>query len=233
MGERLKCLLAGLLCVVTTRAVPSYAVDSDAADAKHAIGETVGTRSEVTTQSQELKGAVKKVEISLETLRDVGLDLKEIMTSSRHLYDEVTIQPVTLITQPSMVGPGTIINIPIGTMPVGPVQPPRKTRVDVAMNSMSPIINMFKQNADDFVREEKQLDVSPEAKVLLDPLVQDWIANVDKIYSQLQQLVSLTRGPVYDNGAIASVCQDMQRTAGDLDKIRNKMFKIIKKENRR
>jgi hypothetical protein len=186
-----------------------------------------------TAQSQPITGSVKKVEISLESLRDMGLDLKEVMTSARHLYDEVSIQPVQVITQPELIGPGSVINIPIGTVPIGPPQPPRKSRVDLAMKNLSPIIDMLKGNADDFVAEEKQLDVTPEVQAKLNPLVQDWITKVNQIYGELQQLQPLTAGPTYDNAAIAAVCRNMQNTAQDLDKTRSKAFKIIKREGRR
>ncbi|HEY9791352.1 MAG TPA: hypothetical protein V6D22_13195 [Candidatus Obscuribacterales bacterium] len=191
------------------------------------------TATAVAAPSRTLEGGVQKVDLSLEHLRDVGLDLKEIMTSSRHLYDEVTIQPVAMITQPSMVGPGVIINIPVGTRPVGPPQQPRKDRVDLAMNNMAPIIKLFKKNADEFVADQKELDVSDDAKAKLHPLVGDWVTGVNKISSELQQLESLTQGPQYDNAAIAAICGNMQQSARDLDKVKDKAFKIMKRERRR
>jgi hypothetical protein len=181
---------------------------------------------------QPLEGGVQKVELSLDHLREVGLDLKQVMTSSRHLYDEVMIQPVAMITQPEMIGPGMIINIPVGTRSVGPAQQPRKDRVDMAMNNMAPIISMLKKNADDFVSQEKELDVSPDTQTKMEPLVKDWLAGVNQISAELAQLQSLTAGPTYDNAAIASACTEMQKTAKELDKVRGKAFKIIKKEGK-
>jgi len=179
-----------------------------------------------------IQGGVQKVHISLEKLRDVGLDLKQVTTSARHLYDEVTIQPVSVITEPEVVGRGIIINIPIGTRPVGLPQPPNPKRVDQSMTIMRPIISTLKQNADDFVLQNKELDVSPEAKEKLEPLVKKWVELADNIGGQLKGLEPLTKGPAYDNSSIAAICVNIQQDAFLLDKVRRDAFKIIKKEEK-
>ena len=170
------------------------------------------------------------MQLTLEKLRDVGLDLKHVMTASKHLYDEVTIQPVTLITEPEVVGRGIVINIPIGTQPAGPPQPPRKDRVDLSMNEMTPVINMFKKNADDFVSGHKQLDLAPDIQTKLEPMIKDWIAQINDLSSQLNNLQPLTAGPTYDNTSIATVCTNIQKDVEQLDETRRKIYKVIRKE---
>src|SRR3984957_19870633 len=86
-------------------------------------------------QSVPFKLNVTKVELSLDQLNDVGLDLKNILTVSKHLYDEVMVQPVTVITEPEMIA-GTVINLPVGTEPTGPPRPARKERVDLLMSQL-------------------------------------------------------------------------------------------------
>lgn len=206
--------------------------------AQPATGSTDATPDKVSGDASSspaaagIQGGVQKVHISLEKLRDVGLDLKQVTTSARHLYDEVTIQPVSVITEPEVVGRGIIINIPIGTRPVGLPQPPNPKRVNQAMDNMRPIITTLKQNADDFVSQNKELDVSPQAKEKLEPLVKKWVELADNIGGQLKGLDPLTTGPSYDNSSIASICVNIQQDAFLLDKVRRDAFKIIKKEEK-
>ncbi len=179
-----------------------------------------------------LQAGVEKVDLSLEKLRDLGLDLKQVSTSARHLFDEVSIQPVSLNTMPEVVGRGTIIYIPVSTSPAGPPAPPNPRRVEQAMNIMRPIITTLKQNADDFVAQHKVLDVSDDSREKLRPIVKSWVESADNIAGNLAKLEPLTKGPSYDNVAIAGVCKNIQQDAFTLDKLRRNAYKIIKKEEK-
>ena len=196
-----------------------------------AASPTAGSASGAGTAA--LKGGVQKVDVSLEHLRDVGLDLKRVMTAARHLYDEVTIQPVRMITEPEVVGMGMIINIPIGTQPVGPPEPPRKDRVDLSMSEMTPVITMFKKNADEFVAGSRELDLPSDALSEMQPMIKDWIAQVNDLSARLSALEPLTKGPNYDNQGIASLCSGIQQDAKKLDTTRRKVYKFIRKEEKR
>ncbi len=211
------CLLAAALSTMAFIVAPALAADTD----------------DASTSSQPLQAGVKKVDISLEKLRDIGLDLKQVSTSARHLYDEVMIQPVSIMTEPEVIGRGIIVNIPIGTSPVGPPAPPNPKRVERAMDAMRPIISTLKKNADEFVDQKKELDVSPEAAEKLDPIVKKWIEAADNIAGQLKVLEPLTTGPKYDNSAIAAQCKNIQQDAYVLDRLRRDAFKIIKKEEKK
>src|SRR5579872_7263268 len=78
------------------------------------------------------KLVAKKVEISLDQLKDVGHDLKHILSICGHLNDEVMDRPVDVITEPEMIGAGAgvVINLPVAVEPIGPPRPPHKERVD-------------------------------------------------------------------------------------------------------
>jgi len=183
--------------------------------------------------SRKLQGSVQKVELGLEQLRDVGLDLKDVLKAASMLYDEVTIQPVRIITQPQLVGNGTIINLPIGTQPIGPPQPARKERVDLAINDMKPIIVMLKKNADEFVSGETQLDLPDDVMEKLKPQIQKWIDNVNIIAALQNKLEQITQAPPYDNQAIASLTASIAQSTKDLDKTRLAIYKVIRKEGKR
>lgn len=184
-------------------------------------------------QGATLSGGVHKVELSLEMLRDVGLDLKHLISAASHLYDEVTIQPVTVQTEPEVVGMGTIIYIPIGTTPIGPPAPPRKDRLDLAMNQLVPQITLMKKNVDDFVSGKDQLDLPPDVIDELKPMTTQWVQVVDDAATQLNKLQPLVQGPKYDNAAIAAQAVQIQQDAKKLEDLRKKIYKVIRKEGKR
>lgn len=180
-----------------------------------------------------LQGGVQKIEVSLDDLRDVGLDLKHVLTACSHLYDEVTIQPVSIQTQPEVVGRGIVINIPIGFTPIGPAAPPRKDRVDMCMNEINPVISRMKKSVDEFLDGSKELDLSDDMKAQLQPLTQKWVLLVQGTSADLDKLNALTVGPKYDNTAIASVAANMERGVKQLDMVRRDIYKAIQKEGKK
>lgn len=178
-----------------------------------------------------LQGGVQHLTVSLEQLRDVGTDLKQVLKASSSLYDEVTIQPVNLVTEPEVVGRGTIIYIPIGSTPAGPVAPARKDRVDAAMNHMRPIIDTMKANVDAVVSGSAHLDLPDDILQQLKPQFKTWIADVDETavdLNKLNQLTSVT--PPYDQPAIAAAAQAINANVKDLDKTRREIYKVIRKQ---
>jgi hypothetical protein len=183
--------------------------------------------------SKPLQGGVQLVEFNLQVLRDLGLDIKEICKSAGSLYDEVTIQPVTIMTAPEVIGHGTIINIPIGFTPTGAGPQPKRQRVDLAMNRMRPIIQMLKQDIDEFLSGHKRLDISEEERQDLRPLFEQWINLVNGISSELTTLEGLTKSPPYDNGAIARSAGEIQKDGKKMDDVRRKLYKSVQKEGKK
>lgn len=189
--------------------------------------------STATAPAAPLQGGVERVNVSLDTLQNVGLDLKQLLKGADSLYDEVTIQPVTILTEPEVVGRGMVINIPIGTMPAGPRRPPSKSRVDLAMGQIRPVIEMMKTDVDAFQDGHKKLDLPQTTLQELQPQMQKWMTDVTDMSTNLTQLEVLTKGPSYDSDAIAQVAQEIQKDAKDLDKSRRDIYKVIKKEGKR
>jgi hypothetical protein len=185
------------------------------------------------TQNPPIQVTVKKVQLSLEELRDIGLDLKHVLSACRHLYDEVTIQPVSMITEPEIIDMGVVISIPVATEPAGPPAQPRKERVDLLMSEIVPVITMLKKNADDFVSGNRQLDLPDDVRQELKPDFDQWISLVNDIALRLQKLVLLTQGPPYDNDAIASAATTIQQDAKQLEDTRRIIYKIMHKEEKR
>jgi hypothetical protein len=180
-----------------------------------------------------LQAGVQQVDLSLDHLRTVGLDLKNVAKATSSLYDEVTMQPIQMITQPEVIGFGaTIINIPIGMQPTGPVQPARKQRVDLAMSQIRPTVAMFKENVDMFVKGEKELNLSDEIRKEIQPDVDSWVQNVTQLAMQEGQLEKLTASSPYDQPTIAQICVGMQKNIKELDKDRRDIFKVLKKRQK-
>jgi hypothetical protein len=182
--------------------------------------------------NQPIQLTVSKVELGLTELRDIGLDLKHVLSSCRHLYDEVTLQPVSLETEPEMIANGGLISIPIATQPVGPPAPPRKERVDMLMGEISPVIALLKKNVDDFVAANAQCTLTDEAGQELSKEFSQWVALVNDASNLKTKLQSITQGPPYDNYAIAAVASALEADAKKLEAIRHSSFKALKKEGK-
>lgn len=180
-----------------------------------------------------MQAGVQMIELNLQMLTHVGLDIKNLLKSTGSLYDEVTIQPVSVITEPEVVGRGIIINIPVGTRPVGPPAPPKKARVDLAMNQIRPIVTTLKQDVDEFETGKARLDISDDTRQDLHPYFDSWIKTVNDISTNMKQLESVTTGPPYDNSSIAQAAGTIHQDAQRLDEVRRKIYKYLQKEGKK
>lgn len=199
-----------------------------------AAGATTGadTSSSTSSSGTPMQAGVQLIELNLGMLRDVGLDIKNLIKAADSLYDEVTIQPVTVITEPEVVGRGIIVNIPVGTRPIGPPAPPKKARVDQAMSQMQPIVTLLKKDADEFQSGHARLDISDDTRNDLKPYFDTWIKTVNDVSTNMDKLVSITQGPPYDNSSIAQAVGVVHQDAQRLDEVRRKIYKYLQKEGK-
>jgi hypothetical protein len=174
-----------------------------------------------------LKGAVQSIQLNLEVLRDIGLDIKKLRSASEELYNEVTLQPVSLQMQPNVVGMGTIIYTPVAAAPV--YMAPRKKRVDLAMNDMRPIVTLMKEDVDAVLSGQRKIDLPENTDEVLDPLLKIWENLVNRIFTQYSSLEPLTQTSNYDNKAIARIAHAIHKDTKTLEDTRKKVFKIIQK----
>jgi len=200
----------------------------------HLSGENAANNSSASnsTKSKTFKLTATKINMGLEQLNDVGLDLKNVLTTTRHLYDEVTIQPVSVITEPEMIA-AVVIYIPVGVQPTGPPAQPRKDRVDLMMSRLKPVITLLQQNANDFMTESQIANFPEDAQPKLDPLFKKWLAYMDDVYGRLLDLEKLTVGPTYNNYAIAETCQLIEKDIKQIDDVRRPIYKILQEEGKR
>ena len=240
----------GIFCLAIQLTVPSYAKQSPASATTASAATTSANTSttantNITTQTtdsnaqsasqkpaQTFKLSATKVNLGLEQLNDVGLDLKNVLSATRHLYDEVMIQPVSIITEPEMVA-GCVINLPVGTEPTGPPMPPRKARVDMIMSQIRPVIALLKQNADQFMIDSQISNFPEDIQPKLDPLFKKWLTHMDDAYGRLLDLEKLTVGPPYDNYAIAETTKIIQQDIKQIDEARRPIYKIMQEESKK
>ena len=184
-------------------------------------------------EQTSLHGGVQKIELNLEQLRDIGLDLKNVLKGLSSLYDEVTAQPMSLVTQPEVVGRGIVINIPIAAVPAGPRPPARKKRVDQAMSTVTPLVTVMKDGVDEFVSGRREIDLPPQVMDQIRPQLKQWVALVNNTSSQLSTLQQLTQGPPYNNDAIADTVVAMEKNVKSMDETRRAVYKVIRKEGKK
>lgn len=230
--------LTFLFLLVTLASVPAVlADDSSASPAASSttteVPVTPTPPSASSTPGQPIQGGVKMVEVSLENLRDLGLDLKHVMSGASHIYDEVNIAPVSLQTVPEVIGRGIVINIPIGTTPIGPPAPPRKSRLDLAMHEISPIITLLKTDVDAFLSGQQRLDIDENTRAEIRPVFESWAKSVTSMATVLTSLDTLTAGPKFDNGAISQAAQQLQANCKILQKDLKKIYKTFQREGKK
>lgn len=184
-----------------------------------------------TTSTSPLSGQVELVEVNLSTLRDLGLDIKRVHHGAAALVDEVSRQPIDIQTVPNVVGFNQIVNIPVGFTGGGYV-PPRKAAVDAAMDAMEPWIDIAKASVDAIKEGHKKLDLDDATKQELAPQFKQWESLVNETYNHLQTLKTLTKGPSYDNAAIAEQASAIAKDAKSLDKVRREVYKVLQREGK-
>jgi hypothetical protein len=183
--------------------------------------------------NQMLKGNVQIVQFELKTLEEIGPYIKNILKTSTSLYEQATFQPVRVITQPTIIGAGTISNIPIGTEPTGPPKPITKQQLDTAINQMKPSIDLLKRNVNEFMTGEKQLNLPDDLMAQLDPQFTEWIGLVNRISAQEIELTKIRQNPPYDNLEVAKAMLIIQKSAKNLDKVRSSISKVMRKERKK
>jgi hypothetical protein len=187
--------------------------------------------SETKTPSRSFKTGIQKVEFSLEKLREVNDDLKRMTKSVNSLNDEVSIQPMSLITQPEAVA-GNIINLPVAVQGTGDFIPARTEKVNHAMSSLKPMVADMKAHADAYVSNTNQIDLSIPVSAEISPLLKEWIVVVHRLSKEEQRLEQLTVGPSYDNLAIARITGFIQEDIKKLELNRREMVKAIRKQEK-
>jgi hypothetical protein len=193
---------------------------------------TTATTAAIAPSSQQ-QGSVKVIEIDLELLKEVGLDIKNVIKAAGSLYDEVNIRPVQILTQPEIVGRGTIVYMPVGTQAVGPPAPPRKKRLDRSVAQIDPVVAALKQDADDVRAGRAEIGVSDTVREELRPYFKEWGIIVDNIEAQLSALHQLTASPPYDNAAISARANSIATYSEKLDQTRRKIYKVLQNEGRK
>ncbi|HEY9869325.1 MAG TPA: hypothetical protein V6D08_09180 [Candidatus Obscuribacterales bacterium] len=180
------------------------------------------------TAAPMLKGAVVKVEVTLNDLRDARLSISRVRKAAANLYDEVTRQQVTMSYNPNFVGT-TVIMTPTASFS-GRFLPPRKKWVDASMAEIGPIIKLFKEDVDAAIESNRRTEVSESARKELDPLRDEAFAAVNSSFDLYKQLESLTGGPSYDNNSIASVTKELDKQMEQLDRSLKKGIAVLQKE---
>jgi hypothetical protein len=223
--------LAVLIVALTTLSVPARA--DDAAEVTTDNNPTVTLDRSNPASTPAMQGNVKVIELDLELLKEIGLDIKNVIKAAGSLYDEVNIRPVQIITQPEVVGRGTIVYLPVGTRPIGPPAPPRKKRLDLAVNEIDPVITALKTDADDVREGRAEIGVSDAVREELKPFFREWAQIVDDIELQRTALHKLTDSPPYDNAAISKRANAIAVDAEKLDQTRRKIYKVLQKEGKK
>ncbi len=177
--------------------------------------------------SPQLKGSVLQVDVQLNNLTDARLDISRARKAIANLYDEVNRQQVTMNYSPNMVG-SMVIMTPTPTF--GATLPARKQWVDESMADIVPIIKLFKEEVDLAIENNRQVDVSAATHKRLEPLRDEIFKSVKSSFDTLAQLEGLTSARSYNNQAISSAANTLDKQMKTLDKSLKKAISLLQKE---
>lgn len=190
--------------------------------------ETAATTSVPAASTTLLQGQVVQIDVTLNDLRDARLAIGRLRKAASSLYDEVTRQQVTMSFNPNVIGT-TVIMTPMPTFS-GPCLPARPKWVKEAMDDIGPIIELFKEDVDAAIESNRRTRVSDSAQKSLDPIREDVFAKVKTSFETYKQLQQLTAGTTYDNKAIATSVNTLDKQMKDLDKQLKRGISILQKE---
>ncbi|MBY0358315.1 MAG: hypothetical protein K2W82_09970 [Candidatus Obscuribacterales bacterium] len=180
------------------------------------------------SSSATLKGTVVEVGTALNNLRDARLSIGRVRKATANLYDEVTRQQVSMNSSPNVVG--TMVIMTSTPRFSGQFLPARKKWINASMAEIGPIINLFKEDVDAAIESDRQADVSAATHEALSPLQNDAFETVKISFGLYKQLESLTSGPLYDNGAIATEVKKLDNQMKQLDRSLKKGISILQKD---
>ncbi len=212
--------IAGLLGLSHTPALSAETMESNQRAKASEVSNAASTI--------KLKGAVVEVEVTLNNLRDARLSISRVRKAAANLYDEVTRQQVNMRHNPMLIGT-TVISLPAPSF-TGKVLPARKRWVDASMAELGPIINLFKEDVDDAIENNRQSNVSEPVKVALSPLRSDAFKSVESSFAIYKNLQTLTAGNDYNNTAIADEVKKLDTHMKALDLSLKKGISILQKE---
>lgn len=183
---------------------------------------------ENSAQPVVLQGQVVQIDVTLNDLRDARLAIGRLRKAASSLYDEVTRQQVTMSFNPNVIGT-TVIMTPMPSFS-GPCLPARPKWVKEAMDDIGPIIELFKEDVDAAIESNRRTRVSDSARKSLDPIREDVFAKVKASFETYKQLQQLTAGTTYDNNAIATSVNTLDKQMKDLDRQLKRGISILQKE---
>ena len=174
-----------------------------------------------------LEAKIEKQEVTLQTIRDLRLDIKRVRSASAAIFDEVTREPVDYTIAPNVVG-STIIN-PITIKETGVLEP-RKEWIKHSLDTMRPTIALLKQDVESIEKNERELALSENVEKELDVHRADWVILVKNISKEFNDLVKLTASEPCNNLAIASHSRKIYLMSKRLEKTRKRAEKLLMKE---
>lgn len=175
-----------------------------------------------------LEAAIQKQELTLQSIRDVRLDLKRVRSAASSIFDEVTREPINYTTAPNVIGGSIIIN-PI-TIRESSVLEPRSEWIDNCVMKMGPVIELLRKDVESIGKDDASLALSEKTQTQLDKLTKDWVSTVKKMHSHYSQMLPLLKSKPYNNIALASKSRAIFLDAKALEKTRRKAHKLMKKE---
>jgi hypothetical protein len=190
-----------------------------------AFAEEAATTDDAQKSTTQLTGTVQ-IDTTLNDLRDARLGATRVRKAAANLYDEMTRQQVTMMSQPNMVGNN---NFSIPRPVFGGYLPPRPKWVKEEMAEIAPIIKLFKEDVDAAIESNRRTEVDDSTRKTLDSLRTDVFARVQKAFEIVTQLEPLTGGPTFENTKVAELAKSLDEEMKQLDRSLKRGMSVLQR----
>ncbi len=93
--------------------------------------------------------------------------------------------------------------------------------------TLEPLIHLLKEDVKDIETGERKIDVSPDTRKALDPLIKEWSLGVRKIDEQLTCAMALVEDADKNNIELAKIASELDKEVSKLEDVRDKCFNIV------
>lgn len=187
---------------------------------------TTAQDSSSLTEQKNLEGHIQDEALALEAgIRELTKTTHHLKRAAWDIFVEVQRQNMVVVGEPDVIGPIVIpaIPSPTGMLPMGGFLPPSKKLLDYFMNQIEDLLKMTTAGVNGLVLPDDASDIAKDQI----RTITDCLSALPQDYAALQDL---TRGPNYDNVAIARASSVMQARIAEIEKSLKKLNSEAKKE---
>ena len=227
---RLKFLLTASLAILVSHSVPNAIAAASAAD--KAPGENSSESSSQPSQlpnSPQTPGA--DLGLRVDDINDLGYALQRIRQQAINIYIEALRKPDSLAVTADL-SPMTRVpaELPKDTSNLLPF---RRPWLVYFITTLEPLVHLLKEDVKQFDQGSREIDVLPETRKAIEPLIQEWAIGVKNLDQELVAATALIDDADKNNIELAKIASSLDHDVSKMEKLRDRCFAIVAKMEHR